>query len=182
MPSQLLQVFWAGRFSLHSDQSRPNLTILRFLGGAFCGSLLQAWVSPRYGRRFTTAFAAILLTLCGALMAGSVDIEMFITFRVLSGVGAGILTSNCPTYISEISPSHSRGILTSLHGISINSAYVMSSLFAFGFNFVHHDYQWRLQFCIFTFASMLLLVSVFFLPESPRWLVVRHNPDFVRRE
>ncbi|RFU27288.1 hypothetical protein B7463_g9057, partial [Scytalidium lignicola] len=152
-----------------------------FFGGAFFGSLLQAWVSPRYGRRATTGLAAIILIISGAIMAASYRIELFLTFRVVSGIGAGILTSNVPTYISEISPSHSRGILTSLHGISINAAYVSSSLFAFGFNFVHKPYQWRLQFIIFTFASGLLLLSVFYLPESPRWLVEKERYDEAER-
>lgn len=177
MLSQLLVVSLAGRLLIHrsSQLGNLNLPLLRFFGGAFLGSLLQALVSPRYGRRATTGLAAIILIISGAIMAASYRIELFLTFRVVSGIGAGILTSNIPTYISEISPSHSRGILTSLHGISINAAYVSSSLFAFGFNFVHKPYQWRLQFIIFTFASGLLLLSVFYLPESPRWLVVCCN-------
>lgn len=143
-----------------------------FLGGAFLGSLLQGWVSPRYGRRGATAVAAATLIISGACMAGSVHVAMFTLFRILSGVGAGILTSNTPTYISEIAPIHSRGLLVATHGVTINLSYTLSSLFAFGFNFVPHPYQWRLQFIVFTFCSIVLLVSVHYLPESPRWLVV----------
>lgn len=147
-------------------------TSASFLGGAFLGSLLQGWISPRYGRRGATAVAAAILIITGACMAGSVNVPMFTLFRILSGVGAGILTSNTPTYISEVAPIHSRGLLVATHGVTINFAYTISSLFAFGFNYVPHPYQWRLQFIVFTFCSIVLLVSLHFIPESPRWLVV----------
>lgn len=120
----------------------------------------------------TTAVAAIIGIISGALMAGSVHVAMFLFFRVLSGVGAGILTSNIPVYLSEISPSHSRGLLTGTHGVSINVAYTLSSLVALGLNFLHRPYQWRLQFIFYAFFSILLLASLALIPESPRWLVV----------
>lgn len=144
----------------------------RFLGGAFLGSIIQAPISARYGRRWTTAVAAILSIISAALMAGSVHVAMFLLFRVISGISAGILTSNCPVYMTEISPSHSRGILTAVHGVSINLAYTFSSLVALGLNFLDRPYQWRLQFVFYSFFSCLLLASLVLIPESPRWLVV----------
>lgn len=142
----------------------------RFLGGAFIGSIIQAPISLKFGRRTCNASAAALLVIAGALLAGSVHIAMFITARVCTGIGAGILTSNNPVYVSEISPPSTRGLLTSVHGVGITFAYVFSSLLAFGFNYVDHPYQWRLQFVVYTFCSLILLISIYFIPESPRWL------------
>ncbi|KAK7207661.1 general substrate transporter [Myxozyma melibiosi] len=148
-----------------------------FLGGAFLGSVIQARISAKFGRRITTAIAAMLLIIAGALMAGSEHIAMFITFRIISGIGAGILTTNCPVYLSEIAPFHLRGLLTGVHGVSINVAYTMSSLIALGLSFLDQAFQWRIQFCIFVFFSIVLLGSVFFLPESPRWLIEQSRYD-----
>ena len=147
-----------------------------FLGGAFIGSLIQGSISARWGRRVTTAIAACLCIISGAVMAGSPHIAVFITFRVISGLAAGILTTNCPVYLSEISPFHTRGLLTGVHGVSINVAYTMSSLIALGINFIDKPYQWRLQFIIFVFFSLLLLGSLLLIPESPRWLIVSICP------
>lgn len=98
---------------------------------------------------------------------------MFLVARILNGIGAGIIISNTPVYMSEVSPAHTRGMLVSAQGISITTAYVVSSVAAFGFHFVDHAIQWRLQFIIMTALAMILAVTMFYIPESPRWLMVR---------
>jgi MFS family permease len=96
---------------------------------------------------------------------------MFLVARVLCGIGAGMVITNCPVYMSEISPPHSRGKLVGSHAITIVYAYVISSCLALGFHYIEEPYSWRLQFVMLTFFSLLLLGSLFFIPESPRWLV-----------
>lgn len=112
-----------------------------------------------------------------ALNAGSVNIAMFTVFRTTAGIGAGMLLANCPVYMSEISPPHLRGMLVGNHAISIVYAYILSSVFALAFHFVKQSYQWRLQFVMLTFFALCLVVSLFFLPESPRWLCERERYD-----
>ncbi|KAJ9132461.1 general substrate transporter [Pleurostoma richardsiae] len=141
-----------------------------FLGGGLIGALIQAPISNRFGRRITTGSAAVITMVSGALQAGSVNTGMFMAARVLCGIGAGIVITNCPVYMSEISPPHVRGMLVGNHAISIVFAYMFSSLMALAFNYVQQDYQWRLQFVMLTFFGLMLLLSLFVLPESPRWL------------
>ncbi|KAI8714826.1 MFS domain-containing protein [Fusarium sp. LHS14.1] len=141
-----------------------------FLGGGLIGSVIQAPISNRFGRRIATGSAAVLTVLAGALQAGSVHIAMFIVGRFICGVGAGIVITNCPVYMSEISPPHIRGLLVGNHAISIVYVYIFSSLMALAFNYLDTSYQWRLQFILLTFFGLLLLGSLMVLPESPRWL------------
>jgi MFS family permease len=101
---------------------------------------------------------------------------MYIVFRFISGIGAGMLISNTPVYMSEISPPHTRGILGSAQGIAISSAYTISSLLAFGFHFIGKSYDWRLQYVIQGFLGAVLVVVAYLIPESPRWLTVL-NPQ-----
>ena len=95
---------------------------------------------------------------------------MFIASRCLCGVGAGIVITNCPMYMSEISPPHICGMLVGNHAISIVYGYILSSLMALAFHYVDAPYQWRLQFVLLTFFGVVLLISLVALPESPRWL------------
>ena len=148
------------------------LTQIRYLGGAFLGAIIQVPISNRYGRRICNASAAAWLVINGALLAGSVHIAMLITARVCTGIAAGILTANTPVYVSEISPASSRGLLTSVHGVGITFAYIFSSLLALAFSYVNQSYQWRLVFVVYTVCSLILLISLYYLPESPRWLTV----------
>lgn len=148
-----------------------------FLGGGYVGAVIQAPISSRWGRRVTTAVAAVLIIVSGALDAGSVNIAMFTVFRSFTGVGAGMLLANCPVYMSEISPPHLRGMLVANHSIAIVYSYTISSAFALAFHFVTKPYQWRLQFVMETISGLMLLCSLYFLPESPRWLCEQERYD-----
>lgn len=149
----------------------------RFLGGGLIGALVQAPISSKYGRKMASRVAALVLIVSGALMAGSVHIDMFLTARVINGIGAGMVITNCPVYMSEVSPPHSRGLLVSGHAITLVVGYIFSSLFALAFYFLDAPYAWRLQFVLLTFFGILLLFSLHFIPESPRWLVERKRHD-----
>lgn len=133
------------------------------------GSLeeVQGPVSNSYGRRSATGLAAILMVIAGALQAGSIHIAMFLVARFICGVSAGMVITNCLVYMSEISPPHIRGMMVSNHAISIIYSYVFSSLMALTFSFVEVPYQWRLQYVLLTFFGVVLLLSLFILPESP---------------
>lgn len=119
----------------------------------------------------------MLLTLGNALQCGAVHIAMFIVGRYITGFGAGMVISNTPVYLSEISPAHSRGLLVGLQGNFIVLGYILSSCAALGFHFVSTDYQWRLNFIISTSVALALLISLISLPESPRWLVEHGRSD-----
>ena len=120
--------------------------------------------------------AAILLILGNAIQAGAVHIGMFMAGRYIAGFGAGMIISNTPVYLSEISPAHSRGLLVGLAGNAIVLGYIISSAAALGFHFVATDYQWRLNFVIATAVALALFASLISLPESPRWLVEHGQP------
>lgn len=144
----------------------------RFFGGAFIGCIVQSPVSSRFGRRPCNILAAAIVAVAAALQAGSIHIAMFLVARVLNGLGAGMIIANTPVYMSEISPAHTRGILVSCQGVSITGAYIVSSIVALCFYYVHQPYQWRLQFVVLTFLAMVLVITMYFIPESPRWLMV----------
>jgi MFS family permease len=99
-------------------------------------------------------------------------IAMFIVARTINGIGAGMLISNTPVYMSEISPPHTRGLLVGSQGVAITTAYVVSSAAALGFHYVDAAYQWRLQFVVMTALGFALFASLYLIPESPRWLTV----------
>jgi len=102
---------------------------------------------------------------------------MFLVGRFIVGFGAGMLLSNTPVYLSEISPAHSRGLLVGLTGNSLTFGYVVSGCAALGFHYITVSYQWRLNFIVATGVALALLLSLVTLPESPRWLVANGRVD-----
>lgn len=135
------------------------------------GSLVQAPVSKHYGRRLCNAAAAGIIIVSGALQAASVNIAMLLTFRVICGIGAGMVLANSPVYMSEVAPPHARGSLVGMTGVGIVTAYILCAIFNLAFSFVESAIQWRLIFITLTGMALLHLLSIYFLPESPRWLM-----------
>ena len=145
--------------------------MLSFLGGAFVGSIIQAPLANKFGRRIANAVSAVIVIISGALQAGAVNVEMFIVFRVVCGIGSGMIFTNTPVYMSEVSPPHTRGMLVGLHGVGVVTAYIMAAICALAFSFVTAEVQWRLVFIVLTAVGVIYLVSLYFIPESPRWLM-----------
>lgn len=102
---------------------------------------------------------------------------MFLAGRYIAGMGCGMIISNTPVYMSEISPPNTRGLLVGLQGNCIVMGYIISSLAAFGFQYVTSPVQWRLNFIVSGAVALGLLVSLVFLPESPRWLVEKGRKE-----
>ncbi|KPM36280.1 hypothetical protein AK830_g10291 [Neonectria ditissima] len=148
-----------------------------FLAGCMVGSLAQAPISKRFGRRFCNAIAAGIVILSGALQAASVHYAMFLTFRIICGIGAGMVLANSPVYMSEVAPPHARGSLVGMQGVGIVSAYICCAVLNLAFNFVDSAIQWRLIFIMLTAMGCMHLASLYFLPESPRWLMERGRDE-----
>lgn len=135
------------------------------------GSLAQVPISKHFGRRLCNAAAAGVVILSGALQAASVNIAMFMTFRVICGIGAGMVMANSPVYMSEVAPPHARGSLVGMQGVGIVTAYILCAVLNLAFSYVHAAIQWRLIFIALTAMGVVHLCSLYFLPESPRWLM-----------
>lgn len=70
-----------------------------FQAGAFFGALCISWVADRFGRKMAIIVPAILVVISGALLAGSVNIGMFIAFRFVSGMGSFWLLGSIPVWV-----------------------------------------------------------------------------------
>lgn len=77
-----------------------------------------------------------------------------------------------PLYQSEIAPPRIRGLLVGMHGVMICVGYALASWVGLGFYFVNASgAQWRLPLAIQCLPPLFLAMGIYFLPESPRWLL-----------
>ncbi|KAL4793093.1 general substrate transporter [Aspergillus venezuelensis] len=148
-----------------------------FLGGALVGAVLQAPLSNKFGRRIANQAASVIVIIFGALQAGSVNVPMFTVCRVICGIGGGMLFSNTPVYMSEVSPPHTRGKMVGLVGVGVVTAYILCAVFALAFTFVDSPVQWRCIFIVLTGFGVIHLASLSFIPESPRWLLQKGRDE-----
>lgn len=149
-----------------------GLVVATFTLGALPGCLSCSWSADKYGRR-PIIFVGATLTLIGELLqASSYDLAQLIVGRMILGAGVGMLSGTVPTWQSECSNSKNRGRHVVLDGLFIALGYVLQAWINLGFYQLHAGpITWRVPISIVAIFSLLLMASIFTIPESPRWLV-----------
>ncbi|KIW97751.1 uncharacterized protein Z519_01335 [Cladophialophora bantiana CBS 173.52] len=145
-----------------------------YFGGAFFGSFNASYVADRWGRKTALMVTAFVATVCSGLIAGSVHIAMLLVFRTIAGWTSGAYITICCLSLSELAPPHHRGLMVALVGILNCLGYVISNWLGVAFYFVPAGgVQWRIPFALCCVPSLIVFGSAFFVPESPRWLVMK---------
>ncbi len=142
------------------------------LWGTVAGAMLGGIPTNKYGRK-NMLIAIGLLYLVSALGAALAnDPYIFALFRFIGGLGIGASTIAAPGYISEIAPAEKRGRLVGMYQLSI----VVGILLAFMSNYLLRNVgedAWRWMIGVAVFPSVIYLIAVLFIPNSPRWLVMK---------
>jgi sugar porter (SP) family MFS transporter len=139
--------------------------------GALVGALSCTFLGDQLGRRKTIFLGAILTIIGQLLQTAAYGLPQFVVGRVILGLGVGQFSVAVPVWQSECTSAKHRGQHVVVDGICICLGYVLCNWIDFGLSKVDGPLQWRVPLAISFFFSLVVLVSVFLLPESPRWLV-----------
>ncbi|KIX98596.1 uncharacterized protein Z520_05897 [Fonsecaea multimorphosa CBS 102226] len=150
-------------------------TSLYYTGGVF-GALSSHWIGDRFGRKTSIYIGGAIIVVSAALCAGSVHIAMFIVFRFVSGFGALILSMTIPVWITECVPPEVRGAFAQFHAVGVSTGYLLASYVGVGFyvNVSHTSLAtWRGPQAIGAVPAICLLCGLWWVPESPRYLLMK---------
>jgi sugar porter (SP) family MFS transporter len=136
--------------------------------GAMIGSAAAGRLSDRMGRRKLILIAAVVFTAGSLLAALAPSIGVLIAARFIIGLAVGSAALVVPLYLSEIAPTEIRGAIAGLNQLMIVSgilaAFIVNAILASSGN-------WRLMLGLAAVPSLVLLVGMLFMPETPRYLV-----------
>ncbi|HEY4391488.1 MAG TPA: sugar porter family MFS transporter [Paenibacillus sp.] len=144
--------------------------------GCIAGALSSGVLSEKYGRKRVLIAAAILFIIGSVFSAVPNTFSEFIIARMIGGIGIGITSTVCPLYNAEIAPAKYRGRLVALNQLAtvtgISLVYFIN-LWIAGLGDEAWDIStaWRWMFAFGIIPGLLFLVLLFFVPESPRWLI-----------
>jgi SP family xylose:H+ symportor-like MFS transporter len=143
--------------------------------GCTIGVSIAGLLSDFLGRKRTLIVAAILFFVSAVGTALPRNVTIFVIFRIIGGVGVGAASITSPMYIAEISPARIRGRMVSVNQFAIVTGFLVVYLVNYfialqGTDAWNIAYGWRWMFGSEALPAFLLLVLLFFVPESPRWL------------
>jgi sugar porter (SP) family MFS transporter len=133
------------------------------------GPLAGVWLSDALGRKRTlilSAFLFLLSTAGSALAFGVVDFSLW---RFVGGMGVGLASTVSPMYIAEVAPARLRGRLVVVNQLAIVVGLSLSVVVTYLLSFGGH---WRWMFATQGIPVFCLMVGLFLMPESPRWLAM----------
>lgn len=165
----------------HLSSVETGWAISSALVGCLLGAMVSDFSSTKYGRKNTMIFAAILFILNSIGTAIPNSFTMFVIFRIVGGIGVGIASMVVPMYIAEIAPPKRRGALVGNYQLAIVIGIVLV-YFVNYFIALQGDANWNLNigwrwmFGSELLPSILFLVFIFLIPESPRWLIQKGKP------
>ncbi|KAJ5536337.1 hypothetical protein N7513_009523 [Penicillium frequentans] len=152
------------------DAVRQGGITASMAGGSLLGSLVSSWTSDRLGRRDSLFIACIIWLVGSTLMCAVQNVEMLIVSRVLNGFAVGMLTSQGPILIAEISLPHQRGRLLSLQQWMITWGILIMYFISYGASFMGNNGVFRLPWGLQMIPAIVLLAFLPMIPRSPRWL------------
>jgi SP family galactose:H+ symporter-like MFS transporter len=151
----------------HLTDTQLEFAVGIALAGALVGSAIAGILADRWGRRSTLILAGIGFGVFAVLSGLAVGLVSFVVARFFVGACIGLASLVTPLYLAEMAPARIRGALVSLNQLAITvgigvAYFVDYSLAA--------SQNWRWMFITALFPSLVLLIGMIFLPESPRWL------------
>jgi sugar porter (SP) family MFS transporter len=138
--------------------------------GCIAGCLIAGPLSDRYGRRPALVVAAAIFTLSALGMALASSLAVFLGMRFAAGIGVGMASMLSPMYIAEVSPAAIRGRNVAINQLTIVSGILITNLVNYALADKGAE-AWRWMFGLGCIPAVLFLLGVWWLPESPRWLV-----------
>ena len=160
--------------------------------GSIVGVLFAGILSDKLGRKLTMVISAVLFSTSALGCAISADFTQLVIYRIIGGVGIGVVSIVSPLYISEVSVAQYRGRLVSLYQLAVTVGFLGAYLVNYQFlgyaqsgsqlsidwlNKIFVTEVWRGMLGMEMLPAVLFFIIIFFIPESPRWLIVKGKEE-----
>ncbi len=182
--------FYEQFFAITENPSMQGWTVSCALVGCIFGAVISGLLTDKYGRKKLLILAAALFSL-SAVGTGFADtLTNFILYRIIGGIGIGLASTLSPVYIAEVSPAYIRGRLVSLNQLTIVVGVLLAQITNWGIAETipenissieilkswNGQTGWRYMFWAEAIPALLFFLLIWFIPDSPRWLIKNNKP------
>ncbi|WP_235524155.1 sugar porter family MFS transporter [Pedobacter sp. Hv1] len=158
--------------------------------GCIIGVIITGFISDRIGRKKSILFAGVMFLLSALGCAFANNFNFLVLARLAGGIGVGMASVLSPMYIAEFAPAKSRGRMIAYYQLAITVGILLAYFSnAFLVSIAHNNFQsewlqwfftqetWRPMFLMMAIPSIIFLILLLKIPESPRWLVLVNRKD-----
>ncbi|KAL1964463.1 hypothetical protein VTN77DRAFT_6889 [Rasamsonia byssochlamydoides] len=149
--------------------------------GAFISSLVAGVFSAFLGRKYALWAACILNFVALAIQIATTDKGVLYFGRLLLGFSNGFLVTFSNVYTAEISPAHLRGVMVALFAYWVNIGAILGTVVDNYTQTLLNKNSYRIPIATLYIVPTILGIGLFFVPESPRWLLHRNREQEARR-
>lgn len=177
------KIFYEQYFGLENLPALRGWAMSSALVGCILSALVSGKLSDMFGRKKMLVAASVLFVVSAVGTGATDSFSYFVFYRIIGGVGIGIASNISPIYIAEVSPADVRGRFVSLNQLTIVIGILAAQIcnMLIGNHYSESadilaadgiEWAWRYMFWAELIPACLFLILVFFIPESPRWLLV----------
>jgi len=177
--------FYEPYFGITANPAIQGWVMSCALIGCLAGAILSGWMSDRFGRKRLLILSAGLFMVASIGTGSSNSLASFVVFRILGGIGIGLASNLSPMYIAEVTPAKNRGAFVSINQLTIVLGILAAQLINWriaepvpkGATIPeimlswNGQIAWRQMFFACTIPATLFFILMWFVPESPRWMV-----------
>jgi MFS transporter, SP family, galactose:H+ symporter len=146
-----------------------EIVVSGVLLGATIGAAFGGKAADLFGRRRVLLVTAAIFGIGALASAAAPSPLILIVSRVVLGLAIGLASTNVPVYLSEVAPAHARGWVVSLFQLAVTVGIVVAYLTDYAFAGIEGG--WRLMLGLGVAPALVFGIGMFFLPETPRWLI-----------
>lgn len=172
----------------HLDVMQQGWYVGCALIGSIAGVACAGFLSDFMGRKPAMFISAILFTMSSLGCALSLTFTQLVVYRIIGGIGMGVVSIVAPMYISEVAITEYRGRMVSLYQLAITVGFLVAYFANFQLlnnsqamlasqnewiNKIFISEVWRAMLGMEAVPNILFLITLFLIPESPRWLIVK---------
>ncbi|HNP18670.1 MAG TPA: sugar porter family MFS transporter [Fulvivirga sp.] len=167
------------------------------LYGCLIGALIAGFISAKYSRKYSLILSGFLFAISAWGSGIPESLSALVIFRIIGGLGVGIASMTAPMYIAEVAPPKDRGRLVSYYQLAIVIGFFVVFLATYiigGGDTTSlspellkeiHDYNvktgWRVMFWSELIPAVAFFVLLFFVPHSPRWLMMKGRKEEAKK-
>ncbi|KIW49937.1 hypothetical protein PV05_11568 [Exophiala xenobiotica] len=167
---------WTDYFN---DPQGSNLGILTALYsiGSIASLPIVPFISDHFGRRWAIILGCFIMIIAAAIQGASQNLAMFKGGRFLMGFGNSMAQLSSPLLLTELCHPQHRGRVTAIYNCLWNLGAIINTWLSFGTKRIPTDWSWRIPTIVQGAPSVIQIIFIWWIPESPRWLISKDRQD-----